>query len=125
RRRRGALPGDRALRDRRRAHRGRRLDGSMTRNLGLDLGGTNIKLVVLEDERVVEQDSTPTRSEEGPDAVLARLAEAGRRVGRVDTIGVGLPGLSDEQGRALLFPNLHGDWAGRPIREPLERALRQ
>ena len=30
---------------------------------------------------------------------------------------------STARARGLLFPNLHGDWRGRPIREPLSRAL--
>jgi predicted NBD/HSP70 family sugar kinase len=31
------------------------VDGAMTRRVGLDVGGTNIKLVVLEGDEVVEQ----------------------------------------------------------------------
>ena len=46
------------------------------RALGLDLGGTNIKLALLEDGVLVEQREAATRSEDGgPAAVLARLVE--------------------------------------------------
>ena len=46
------------------------------RRLGLDLGGTNIKLALLDDERVVHTDQAPTLSEQGGrDAVRARLGE--------------------------------------------------
>jgi glucokinase len=96
---------------------------SRERRLGLDLGATNIKLVVLEGEQVVERRSELTRSEEGPTALLARLAALARATGQVDSIGVALPGLFDRDGRGVLLPNLHGDWVGRPISAPLEAAL--
>ena len=94
------------------------------RRLGLDVGGTNIKLALLEDDAVVETRQAPTRSEDGgPDAVLERIVVLAQSAGEVDSVGVALPGLFDEGGAALLLPNLYGDWIGRPIRAPLERAL--
>jgi glucokinase len=92
------------------------------RRLGLDVGGTNIKLALLEDDAVVETRQAPTLSEDGgPDAVLDRIAALGDSAGAVDSVGVALPGLFDEHGIAVLLPNLYGDWVGRPVREPLER----
>jgi glucokinase len=93
------------------------------RRLGLDLGGTNIKRVVLDGDVIVERDSEPTRSDEGVGAVLDRLAALAREAGPVASVGVALPGLFDTEGRAVLLPNLHGDWVGRPIAEPLAAAL--
>jgi glucokinase len=93
------------------------------RQLGLDLGGTNIKRVVVDDGRIVERSSEPTRSEDGVAAVLDRLADLARDAGHVDSVGVALPGLFDRDGRGLLLPNLHGDWEGQPIAEPLREAL--
>ena len=94
------------------------------RRLGLDLGGTNIKLALLDGDRPAEFAEAPTRSHDGgPDAVLARMAELARSVGPVDSIGVALPGLFDGEGRALLLPNLFGDWRGREISAPLAAAL--
>src|SRR4051794_36734751 len=93
------------------------------RHVGLDVGGTNIKLVVLEGDEVVERGSEPTRSEDGPEAVLGRLAALARAGGEDASVGVAFPGLTDREGRGVLFPNLQGDWRGRPIREPLARAL--
>jgi glucokinase len=95
------------------------------RSLGLDLGATNIKLALLEDGAVVERRDEPTRSEDGdPASVLRRLAELGRSVGRVDSIGIALPGLFDDAGHAVLLPNLYGEWTGTPMRGPLEEQLR-
>jgi glucokinase len=94
------------------------------RSLGLDLGGTDIKLALLEGDRVLATDSAATRSEEGgPSGVLSRVADLGRSAGPVNSIGVAVPGLVDSDGCALLFPNLHGDWVGQPLAAPLEEGL--
>jgi glucokinase len=91
----------------------------MRRALGLDLCGTDVKLVVLERDELVTTDTTATRSQEGPAAVLARLVDLGRGAGSVDSVGVALPGQVDRDGNALILPNLHGDWTGTPIAAPL------
>ncbi len=100
----------------------------MTRRLGLDLGGTNIKVVVLDDaggtERVVLSETVPTRAERGPAAVVDRLIEIARGVidaqEGIESIGIGVPGLFDpELGTIELFPNLPGPWRGQAIREPV------
>ena len=57
------------------------------RQLGLDLGGTRIKLAVLADGRCVASDEAETRSEEGPDAVLERIVALGRGAGTVASAG--------------------------------------
>lgn len=94
------------------------------RRLGLDLGGTDIKLALLEDEELISTATAPTGSENGgPPCVLERMVELGASAGRVDSVGVSVPGLVDDEGNAVLFPNLHGDWTGRAIARPLADAL--
>jgi len=94
------------------------------RALGIDVGGTNVKAVVVEEGRVIVREERPTLSEEGgPPAVLRRIADLAGGVGAWDSVGVALPGLFDENGRAVLLPNLYGDWAGTPVGEPLASAL--
>ena len=94
------------------------------RALGLDLGGTNVKLALLVDGELAVTDQAPTLSERGgPPAVLERMVELGGRVGAVDSVGAAFPGLFDRDGKALLFPNLHGDWAGQPLRATLAAGL--
>jgi glucokinase len=104
------------------------------RYLGLDLGGTNIKVVVLEERDAglpvtVEQATHPTEGHRGPEAVVDRVGQIGRealgRRGPVAAIGVGIPGIHDERGHAVLLPNLAGDWNGVPVQAPLARALGQ
>jgi glucokinase len=103
------------------------------RHLGLDLGGTNIKVAVVEERdgaepRVVLRERSPTEAHRGPEAVVERLAEVGRealdRHGGEGTVGVGLPGVFHEDtGHAVLLPNLPGDWNGVPVRDRLAAAL--
>ena len=103
----------------------------MTTHLGLDLGGTNIKVVILDkpedDFEVVSKDSVETEATGGPEAVTENLAEAGRLAmarGDIDTVGLGVPGHFDpDTGQVLLFPNLPGDWRGFPLRSRIEEAL--
>lgn len=109
------------------------------RLLGLDLGGTNIKWVVLElpgvgkaadpaDAVVAGRGSVPTDAPAGPDAVAERMISAGRAAiathGPIEAAGVGVPGtFYRETGRTRLFPNLPGPWDGFPLRDRLAAAL--
>jgi glucokinase len=100
----------------------------MARHLGLDLGGTNVKAVVLDGLELVANATFPTDAPRGPRAVVDRLAEVARWAtdhhGPVETIGLGVPGLFDPtDGRVLLFPNLPGPWSGYPLRARLEEEL--
>ena len=105
---------------------------STHRFVGLDLGGTNIKTVVLEstddDFRVVSSSTAPTYAERGPSAVVERLIELGHEAidenGRADRVGLGIPGLFDRtDGLAVLLPNFPGPWAGVPLRGSLSAGL--
>jgi len=81
------------------------------RHLGLDLGATYIKWVVLEGDDVVADGRLETRAAQGPDAVVRRLVSVDAAAGPVDTVGIGVPGLFDaERGVATFLPNLPGDW---------------
>jgi glucokinase len=101
------------------------MDGppSSSAHLGLDLGGTNVKWVVVATHdqgwHVLDRGGLPTPEGE-PDAIVSRLAAlAGEAVVRcpgVSTVGVGVPGLYDPAtGMTRFLPNLRGDWAGRPV----------
>ena len=81
------------------------------RHLGLDLGATYIKWVVLENDEVVVDGRLETRAAQGPDAVVRRLVSVEDAAGPIDTVGIGVPGLFDaERGVATFLPNLPGDW---------------
>jgi glucokinase len=101
----------------------------VTSHLGLDLGGTNIKWVVLDgDGRPLADGSLPTEGKGGPAHVIERLALAGRAAaeaaGPLSTAGVGVPGIYDAaDGVIRFFTNLPGPWADRPLAGPLSEAL--
>jgi predicted NBD/HSP70 family sugar kinase len=92
------------------------------RYLGLDLGGTNIKVAVVQERDaglplVVARETRRTEAHRGPDGVVGRLAEVGRdalgRHGPVAAVGVGLPGVYDQDGRAVrVLPAALGPYAG-------------
>jgi glucokinase len=105
----------------------------MTVLVGVDLGGTNVKCAVLDDDaggapRVLATASLPTRSEDGPEAVLERVArlacETAAPFGTPHALGLGLPGHFDAAtGTGVILPNLAGDWVGRPIAAPVAERL--
>lgn len=102
--------------------------------LGIDLGGTNVKGGVVDDEgNLLSAVSLPTEAERGPDHGIAVLAEAGRQavaesgLGWDDILGVGLgtPGTMDIPGGMLLEPpNLPG-WNQFPVRDRLAAELKK
>lgn len=100
-------------------------------HLGLDLGGTSIKLAVVArsngEFELVSTDAIDTGADEGPESVTSNLIAAGRSAlerADVSTLGLGAPGLFDrESGEVLLFPNLVGDWRGFPLRDRVASAL--
>ena len=102
-----------------------------TLHLGLDLGGTNIKVATVamteDDFDVVSTQSVDTEAAEGPEGVTANLIEVGRDAleqGRPAMVGLGVPGHFDRAtGRILLFPNLPGEWKGFPLRDRVDAAL--
>ena len=104
------------------------------RFLGLDLGGTNIKVAVVETTgegalpSVVSTAHYPTHADRGPQGVTDRLIEVGRatieETGPVDGAGLGVPGLFEaDTGEIVLFPNLPGPWRGHSLRDPIGEAI--
>lgn len=98
--------------------------------VGVDLGGTNIKagIVDIDTGKVIYSQSVPTLAREGPDAVMARMAElvlaaiqaSGQERSRVKGLGITAPGLLDlEKGQTLFLPNLPGNWPNVPLCDTL------
>ncbi len=105
---------------------------SARRHIGLDLGGTNIKWVVVEgsgdDWDTLEQGSVPTDTSRGEQSVVPQLAQLATRVrdssdGPVDSLGVAVPGLYiPETGVVTFLTNVPGDWSATPVGAPLAEA---
>ncbi len=91
--------------------------------VGVDVGGTNIEVgLVDEDDQVVARAkcNTPTA---GPDAVLAAIVKLTRSFGEpVGAVGAGVPGVVYD-GEVLTVPNLE-NWVDRvDLRSELRRHL--
>lgn len=103
-----------------------------SRHLGLDLGGTFIKWVVVERDgdrwQPLDRDQVATPTAEGPDAVVPRMAAVGAeaiaRCPGVSTVGIGVPGLYDPAaGTTRFLVNFPGGWIGTPVAGPVAAAL--
>jgi glucokinase len=103
-----------------------------SRNLGLDLGATNLKWVVVERDgdawHAIDRGQVRTRAADGPAGIVDQLADVGRAAlaERPDlaSIGIGVPGLYDPAaGTTKFLVNLPGDWDGIPVATPVSAAL--
>jgi glucokinase len=102
--------------------------------LGIDLGGTNVKSGVVDDEgRPLSSISVETHADRGPEAGLDTLAQAGRLAveasglpwDAIAAVGLGSPGTMDiPAGMLLEPPNLPG-WNQLPIRQLLSKRLKK
>ena len=99
----------------------------MTYFLGVDLGGTNIKYVVIEidDNKTTEvlKNQISTDATQGPEKVTANIS---RLISEMDAkfnlanVCVAVPGIFDhENGNILLFPNLPGAWSHFPFKQKI------
>jgi glucokinase len=99
--------------------------------IGVDLGGTNLRIAAVEDSgRLLQSLSTATELAQGRDFVLAEMALAIRELAhqfsstrRLLGIGVGIPGIIDlSSGTLHSASNLPG-WSNYPVRSELENRL--
>lgn len=106
--------------------------GVPTHHLGIDLGVTNLKWATVESDgdewQVLERGQVPTLSAEGPEAVVARIAESARtaieRRPSIASLGIGVPGLYDPAaGTTRFLVNMPGDWRDREVAAPVSAAL--
>ncbi|HET9588566.1 MAG TPA: ROK family protein, partial [Anaerolineales bacterium] len=102
----------------------------MKKYIGCDLGGTNLRVAIVdvEDGAVLNHLSVPTLAREGHDAVMKRMADlflhviqwAGMKKEDIGGIGIGVPGVLDlEKGETLFLPNLPGTWPHVPLQSTI------
>jgi glucokinase len=93
---------------------------------GVDLGGTNVKLGLVDDRgRTLAQSSFRTESERGPEdgarrmgqGVLALASQAGIRPEEIARVGLASPGTMDIPAGMLIRPHNLPGWFDFPIRE--------
>jgi glucokinase len=103
----------------------------MTRNIGIDLGGTKVRLALVDNEgRVLSEDLFPTGDARQVQSMLKGVAErvsvclqkADLSTTDIGGIGVGCAGQISGDGRKVLFsPNLY--WEQVPLADVLEDLL--
>lgn len=99
--------------------------------LGVDLGGTNIKAALVEEDgRILREGSRPTRLPRPAESVCDDIADLCRELMReqklgtadVACVGVGCPGTVDDATGMVLYSN-NLDWADFAMGEYLHKAL--
>src|SRR5437016_12370340 len=99
--------------------------------IGVDLGGTNLRIAAVDSNgRVLEKITTGTQVAKGRGYVINEmsstvrtLAAKLRSTGSFAGIGIGVPGIIDMQtGMLHESPNLPG-WDNYPVRDEIERKL--
>lgn len=100
-------------------------------HLGLDLGGTNVKWVVLDgdDPNVKAKGHEATDTSRGERSVVEQLIRIARtcsnELGGIASVGVGVPGLyRPATGTTRFMPNVPGDWDGVPVAAEVGAAVR-
>ena len=102
----------------------------MSNRLGIDVGGTNVKIALVNEEGgIVYSNSIPTRAEMGyeytvnsmKEAIYELLKETKSEAKDIEGIGFGFPGQIDcQRGVVRLAPNIPG-WVDIPIAEIMEK----
>lgn len=100
--------------------------------LGIDLGGTNIKAGLFDDQlKLVTKQRTPTHEENGPQAVLTRIYQACHDLvtaanvdwASVVALGLGVPGQMDVKAGLSIFSPNFTDWENVPVADILSKQL--
>jgi glucokinase len=104
---------------------------SQTRNVGVDIGGTNIKFGITDENgNILFQERMRTEPDRGSDVIIGSIIQGIDKIleraslRRVDvaSIGVGVPGTTDSgNGIVVYAPNLF--WKRVQISEPIRQAF--
>lgn len=97
--------------------------------IGIDIGGTNIKIALVDFEgKIVYSNTTPTRAEMGYEAGITNIKQAIHDLldetktdkNHIEAIGFGLPGQIDyKEGIVKNLPNIPG-WVNVPLAKIIE-----
>jgi glucokinase len=99
--------------------------------IGVDLGGTNLRIAVVDEHgQLLEKVTTGTQVKRGRDAVIVEMTTAIQELeakfkgsSQLLGVGIGVPGIIDKRtGMLRESPNLPG-WDDYPVRDEIERRL--
>lgn len=97
--------------------------------IGIDIGGTNVRMVATDGGgRIIGRTTMATASEQGPDLTLGRIVDAVRsQVSAAGepfaAIGIGVTGPVDPSTGIVDNPHTLGGWPPTDLRAPLRRAF--
>lgn len=92
-------------------------------NIGVDFGGTHIKIAQLEGDRILAETMIDTPQGRGPEAVLDALLDATLAIESAPAaLGLAIPGEVDKAGASYRLPNVPG-FEGFRIAEYLKRRV--
>jgi glucokinase len=100
--------------------------------IGVDLGGTNLRIAAVDSNgKVLEKITTSTQVARGRDQVIDEMCSAIEEIvakqsssGELAGIGIGVPGIIEMQtGMLRESPNLPG-WHNYPVRDEIQRRLK-
>ena len=94
------------------------------RTLAVDIGGSAVKALVLDDKghALTERGRIETPRPATPKAVLCVISTLAESQGRFDRLSVGFPGVV-RRGITETAPNLHARWNGFALRDALVKLL--
>ncbi|HVJ83083.1 MAG TPA: ROK family protein [Planctomycetia bacterium] len=99
-------------------------DGVRPYFLGIDLGGTNVKAGVVDDNgKALSSVSQPTEAERGPELGVQRICQtareavlkAGLTLDDIHSVGVGSPGPMDLEAQIIIDPHNLPGWINLPL----------
>ncbi|NUO19550.1 ROK family protein [bacterium] len=97
--------------------------------LGIDIGGTNLKVgLVTETGKLIDKETTPTPRPRDLSAVVSALhvvvkSLCEKHAARPEGAGIGAPGVVDESMQTVLWAPNFNDWLGKPIRQKISEAI--
>jgi len=97
--------------------------------LGIDIGGTNLKIgLVTADGDLLDKETTPTPKPRALRDVVSVLADTAKALCAKHNVtpegaGIGAPGVVDETMSTVLWAPNFKDWLGAPIRQEIANAL--
>ena len=93
------------------------------KSLGIDIGGTNIKYGIVEDNKIIYKDSTKSEVAKGKEFVIDKITsiiEKCKKDYNINSIGIGVAGLVDyKKGIVFESPNLP-DWKDVNLKNKLK-----
>lgn len=100
-------------------------------HIGVDLGGTNIAVGIVDEKgNIIEEGSTPTLAgrpfgeivKDMADCILSTLEKAKISLEKIENIGIGIPGIGDQNTGDVIFCTNLG-WRNEPLRRELQKYI--